>query len=154
MEEKITYLVRAENDYLFLKDNYDRGVVSEPMCYIAQSICERYLKYVIDTFSTGDASIVMKSHTLRNLRDFIKRHFSDFVCDWKKVLLADGYYFSAMYPGDDAIIVDDSDVKNCWCAVMETRKAVLQYLEQRVDSDKCDATKSALVIDALTAFDR
>lgn len=42
--ERITYYTRAENDYQFVKANYEEGRVSEVMCYVMQSICERYLK--------------------------------------------------------------------------------------------------------------
>lgn len=33
----ITYYTRAENDYLFIKDNYLNGKVSDVMCYVMQN---------------------------------------------------------------------------------------------------------------------
>lgn len=79
---KITYYSRAENDYQFIKGNYEDGRVSEVVCYVMQSICERYLKHIIDTCYTGDVGNVMRTHTIRVLRDFIMECVPDFNCDW------------------------------------------------------------------------
>lgn len=35
MESEITYFTVAENDYLFLKDDYERGKVGAILCYIS-----------------------------------------------------------------------------------------------------------------------
>lgn len=125
---KITYYSRAENDYQFIKGNYEEGRVSEVMCYVMQSICERYLKHIIDTCCTEDAGSVMRTHTIRNLRDFIMEFIPDFNCDWSVALKVDGYYFSARYPGDDAILVKADDVQSCWEATNVVRDAVQDYL--------------------------
>lgn len=84
-KERITYFTRAENDYLFIKDDYENGKVGEIMCYVMQN----------DT-----------------------------------ALKADGYYFSARYPGDDAILVDRDDVNACWAATNTVRDAVCRYIHQ------------------------
>lgn len=127
----ITYYTRAENDYQFIKGDYEGGRVGEVMCYVMQSICERYLKYIVDTYCTEDAGSVMRTHTIRILRDFIRENIPDFACNWNTALKADGYYFSARYPGDDAILVDKDDVDACWEAVNAVRDAVQNYMERK-----------------------
>ncbi len=141
----ITYYTRAENDYLFIKDNYLNGKVSDVMCYVMQSICERYLKHIIDVYYKGETGNVMRTHTIRVLRDFICANISDFACNWKIALKADGYYFSARYPGDDAFMVDADDVESCWEATNEVRSAVQEYMRTKVEKtnildeiDPCD----------------
>lgn len=142
---KITYYSRAENDYQFIKGNYEEGRVSEVMCYVMQSICERYLKHVIDTCYTGDTGSVMRTHTIRILRDFIMEYIPDFSCDWSVVLKADGYYFSARYPGDDAIMVNADDVQSCWEATNAVRDAVLAYLAGRKRQNSTEGFSDAVV---------
>ena len=144
---EITYYTRAENDYLFIKDNYNNGKVSEVMCYVMQSICERYLKHIIDVYYTGDTGSVMRTHTIRVLRDFIIANVPGFACDWPTALKADGYYFSARYPGDDAIMVNADDVESCWEATNEVRSAVQSYMQK--DVNKTDILEEIGKIDFL-----
>ena len=132
MEKKLTYFDLAEEDYRFLQYDREAGRVGNLMCSAAQNICERYLKYVIDTYVTDtDTTRVLQTHSLKMLRRFLKNELPDFECDWKKVLQADGYYFSSRYPGEDAFLVEKEDVDECWEAVEETRTAVLEYLKTR-----------------------
>ena len=143
--ERITYYTRAENDYQFVKANYEEGRVSEVMCYVMQSICERYLKHIIDTYYTGEIGSVMRTHTIRVLRDFIIRNVPDFNCDWSVALQADGYYFSARYPGDDAIEVNADDVEYCWKAVNVVRNAVQDYLNNHKNRTSCDGFSDSII---------
>lgn len=132
MGKEVTYYNFAENDYWFLKANVEEKRVSNAMCASAQNTCERYLKEVIldKANQLGDTDI-MKTHSLKKIRKFIEMNLPDFKCDWKAVVLADGYYFSARYPGDDSYFVDESDVETCWNAVQETKRATDRYLEQK-----------------------
>ena len=145
-KERITYFTRAENDYLFIKDDYENGRVGEIMCYVMQNICERYLKHIIDVYFSGDAGSIMRTHTIRNLRDFMREFIPDFVCDWDTALKADGYYCSARYPGDDAILVDRDDVNACWTATNAVRDAVYRYIKQEHMAK--DVLKEVSVFDA------
>lgn len=114
------------------------------MCYVMQSICERYLKHIIDVYFNSDAGSVMRTYTIRNLRDFIQEYIPDFECDWDTALKADGYYL-AQYPGDDAILVDRDDVNACWAATNAVRNAVCRYIH------KGHASKD--VLREISAFD-
>lgn len=105
MEKEINYYSFAEDDYLFLKENVEDGRVSNAMTSIAQSVCERYLKHIIDIFCTEiDCTAVLKTHSLKRIIRFLKDNIEDFRIDVTKVVLADGYYFSTGYPGDESFL--------------------------------------------------
>lgn len=125
-EKKLDYYKFAEHDYIYLKKSYTRGDVGNAMTYIAQSVCERYLKSVIEYTKRTDlcTNDEMKTHSLRKLKKFITKNIPEFSCDWNKVLAADGFYFSARYPGEDAFFADQSDVDECWAAVCEVKQSV------------------------------
>ena len=134
MGKSINYLDLAENDYQFLVVDYESGRVGNILCSSAQNICERYLKHVIDVeCTTVDTTHVLHSHSLKTLRNFIKANVTDFECDWSKVMQADGYYFSARYPGDDAFMVTKEDVDECWDAVKYVRELVSTRYSDNMD---------------------
>lgn len=144
MGEKVTYYSFAENDYWFLKANVEEKRVSNAMCATAQNICEKYLKEIIKDVAnvTGDTDI-MKTHSLKRLKRFIEVHVPEFECNWSIVVPADGYYFSARYPGEDSYFVNEEDVEECWRAVQETKRATDSYLERvnekiRTESETLD----------------
>lgn len=137
MGKKLTYYNFADNDYWFLKANVEEKRVSNAMCANAQSICERYLKEVVQEKATElNDTDIMKTHSLKKLKKFIISNIPEMECDWAKVIQADGYYFSARYPGEDSYFVDESDVSICWDAVQEVKYSVDRFLE------RCELTKS------------
>lgn len=131
MEEPINYYSFAENDYNFLKKNIEENVVGNAMTSIAQNVCERYLKHLIDSYCKDkDCTSILRTHSLKKLLRFLEEELPDFTVDKTKVVLADGYYFSARYPGDEAFFANEDDVNACWTAVEETKRAVDAYLER------------------------
>lgn len=73
------------------------------MCSSAQNICERYLKEVISRKASElNDTDIMKTHSLKKIKKFIEANIPEFECEWRDVILADGYYFSARYPGEDS----------------------------------------------------
>lgn len=132
MGEKITYFTRAENDYQYYNQDIINGRVGDTLCVNAQSICERYLKHIINSFCCDIPKKVMRTHSLRVLRNFIQGNLPDFNVDWKTVMKADGFYFTARYPGDDAIEVTKDDVEESWMAVNEIRTAVIWYCDNHI----------------------
>lgn len=148
----MTYFDMAENDYQFLQFDYENGRVGNVMCYVSQNVCERYLKHLIDIYCDAmNTTHILKTHSLRVLKKFIKSNLRDFCCNWDTVIQADGFYFSARYPGEDSFMVDRDDVNDCWEAVKETRKAVVQYLENHT-VEKIDISKDDGVIKELKSF--
>lgn len=63
-------------------------------------------------------------------------HLPDFKIKKSKVILADGYYFSARYPGDESFFANKEDVEICWAAVQETKQAVDAYLKEHPKTQK------------------
>ena len=135
-KKSLSYYDLAENNYQFLLFDYENGRVGNILCSSAQNICERYLKYLIDTECKDiDASVVLHSHSLKVLRKFIKEHISDFECDWHIVMQADGYYFTTEYPGYDAFLVTKDDIDECWEAVRYTRELIQQRYSLNTDGN-------------------
>lgn len=130
MEKQVNYYSFAENDYLFLKVNIAEKRVSNAMASLAQNICERYLKHIIEQYCTAiDCTDVLKTHSLKKILRFLEEQLPDFKIKKRIVVLADGYYFSARYPGDESFFANQEDIDICWEAVQETKKSVDVYLE-------------------------
>lgn len=133
MEKTINYYTFAENDYTFLKANVEEKRISNAMTSIAQNICERYLKHLIETYCVEvDCTGVLKTHSLKRILRFLEENLTDFQISKEKVILADGYYFSARYPGDESFFANKEDVEICWKAVQETKRAVDTYLKDHL----------------------
>ncbi|MBP3488823.1 MAG: HEPN domain-containing protein [Roseburia sp.] len=136
MEKKqlVTYFDFAENDYTFFKAAYENGFVANSMAAIAQGICEKYLKYLIELDSDcrkPQYESVMKTHNIRKLLKYIKQEVPGFCCDEGSIKKVDGYYFNTRYPGDESITVDKEDLEECMEAVDACRESVLTYLKVR-----------------------
>ena len=137
MEKTINYYTFAENDYLFLKANMEEHRVSNAMTSIAQNVCERYLKYIVEKYCTEvDCTSILKTHSLKKILRFIEEQIPDFKIKKSVVVLADGYYFSARYPGDESFFANEEDVFVCWEAVQETKQAVDRYLQEHIITPK------------------
>ena len=103
MQKEINYYTFADNDYEFLKINMKEGRVFNAMTSIAQNVCEGFLKHLIDCYCTDiDCTAALKTHSLKRMIRFLNDNLTDFEIDKTKVILADGYYFSARCPGDES----------------------------------------------------
>lgn len=60
----------------------------------------------------------------------MENYVADFKADADIIIKADGYYFTARYPGVDAYNVDKRDVEQCWKAVEHTRESVIAYMKK------------------------
>lgn len=131
MEKEINYYTFAEDDYNFLAANMEQHRISNAMASIAQNTCERYLKHLIELYCTEtDCTAILKTHSLKRIIRFLEGGLKDFHINREKVILADGYYFSARYPGDESFFANEEDIKTCWSAVQETKRAVDAYLKE------------------------
>lgn len=133
----------AENDYKYFMACVKNGMVANMMGAIAQGICEKYIKHIIQEYynpKTSDEQknmdFVMKTHSLNRLIKFIKNEmgiqFSVQTRNSMKII--DGFYFSARYPGEDSVELDADDIEECSEAVNACRSEVL-YIEKKL-SDK------------------
>lgn len=120
----------AENDYLFIKAAYKEGGVWNSMCSIAQKVCERFLKHLIEQYYVPDTKekvdetgSVMRAHNLNKIERFIKEN-TDIVIDpdtHKAIRDVNGFYYETSYPGDESYFVTKEDI-DIAVAAMETCK--------------------------------
>lgn len=132
MGKEVNYYTFAEEDYMFLKANMEESRIGNAMTSIAQNVCERYLKHMISTYCIEtDCTAVLKTHSLRKILRFLEEYLPDFKINKNKVILSDGYYFSARYPGEESFFANEEDVKVCWDAVLEVKSSVDHYEERQ-----------------------
>ena len=68
----------AYNDYEFVKKTHENNYVFNSMCSIAQKVCVRFLKHIIDQYYVPEneqeaayVNDVMSTHSLRKLERFL-----------------------------------------------------------------------------------
>lgn len=136
------YFEIAESEYKYLEKDYTENRVSNIFAYLAQGVCEKYLKGIIVYTNNEDiCNGEMRTHSLRKLCQFIMKHIPDFIFDYRTILLADGFYFSARYPGDDSVIVEKEEFEQCWEAVTEVRNSVNAFMKNQ---KQCNNKTNAL----------
>lgn len=133
-----TYFDFAENDYQFFVESCERNAVANIMGAIAQNICEKYMKHLIDTYEVPanegeeeEKTKILKSHNFRQLLGYIRENLGvEFSYDTaKKMRDINGYYISARYPGD--IVVNEltkSAIDKCLDTVQNCRKETLELM--------------------------
>lgn len=81
----------------------------------------------------AEKSKLLRTHSLGKLLNSIERMgihaFSD--DERGKILLADGYCFTARYPGDDSFFVSQRDIDSCMTAVDMCRDVTLAIMKER-----------------------
>ena len=135
---KNNYLYYADDDYLFFMDNYNEGHVYNGMASLAQNICEKYFKHLIDTYfepKTEEEFAAQKgnlrTHNLKSLLKFIKGYMHieiepDLAA---KIYAIDGFYFSMRYPGDDSDYATKDDIEDCARAVTACREFTYKMID-------------------------
>ena len=135
-----TYYDFAKNDYDYLLRSYESGWVMNGMCANAQNVCEKFLKHLIDAYSdpkdTLDESKLeraLRTHSLKVLQKYLKNEMGiEMTPETADIIMkADGYYFSARYPGDDSYFVDADDVKQAVEAAKECKTFVDNIIQAR-----------------------
>ena len=122
----------AHNDYLYLRDvDTTRPTAYNNFCALTQKTCERFLKHLIDRYvqaldivAAKEKEDVLKTHSLRKLYNYIMQHLPAFAIDKKVLYMADSYYFSVQYPGDNAYFATKEDVEACEQALTACKEAV------------------------------
>ena len=132
------YLDFAENDYQFLIASYERGAVANVMGAIAQNVCEKYMKHLIDEYNVPTnkeeeekkreiLSIHKLNHLFNYIRDNLDVGFSPAAKEKMRVI--NGFYFTARYPGDGCVELAGDDIEDCIEAVKVCRKETLELIE-------------------------
>ena len=133
---KENYYDFAENDYEMLLVLIKNGQVKNAMCSLSQSICEKYLKHIINTYieqTSENFQAYNSAIRIRNLSiicKFIKQYLPDFDFSTDKICQANEYYYSFRYPGTNSSFVSEEDVNNCWEAVQYTKNIVDEFINK------------------------
>lgn len=147
----------ANMDYQYLHEDFKQGKFGNLFCVGAQSVCERFIKHVIDLAQPQVNTIdIMQVHSLKILARFCQEHIPEFICDWNTVLLADGYYRNACYPVPDAIITNQTDTINCNLA-METIHSAVEgfikvHIQRLLNGRQSDTLEGANTTEKLNTF--
>lgn len=129
MGRNLTYYGLAMDDFRYMEAVTKEGLVHNHICNAAKSCIEKLLKHVIEPYATEmEDTAIMRTHDLAALKSFATCHLHGFRCDWGKVMLANGFFFSPSQPGDEVFFVWKQDVDDCREAAYEARKAVEAYM--------------------------
>ncbi len=141
------YFDFAEVDYIFFTESCKAGRRDNALASLGQNICERYLKHIVDTLDTDPVSVeehneILHTHTLRKILTYVSGVMNIEIpaerC--RKIMLADGYYFTTRYPGEDSYIATPADVEIVYDAVTESRNLAVE-LCPRKEQEKDNATR-------------
>lgn len=126
-----TYFDFAENDYNYLQASIRSGIIANHMGAMAQEICEKYMKHIIDKYCNepldktvpenvfnAEKKDVLRAHNLNKLLNFIKDNSKFQYPDETEnaMMQINGYYFSTRYPGEDSFTLKEQDVKRAYVA--------------------------------------
>lgn len=132
-----TYYDFAENTYHFLINAYNQGLVANAMGAMAQEICEKYLKHLIEEYIIPQNSQdnflkteILRTHNLSKLSKYISSHLPEVKLNRQALNLVNGLYFTTRYPGDESIVVDKEDIGDYIDAVKECKRTVDMYMEE------------------------
>lgn len=138
-----SYYDFAENDYRYLIQSYEAGMVANAMGALAQGICEKYLKYLINEYvipatsnENQEKADVLRTHNLNKLHKYISRHLPDAQIDKRSLNVVNGLYFTTRYPGEESIMVDKDDLQDYICAVKDCKTDIDRYILLRRQRDE------------------
>lgn len=135
----------AENDYQFFKGAYETGLKGAALAALGQSICERYLKHLIDEYANPENEVessmkqtALRTHNLKKLQRYIQNDMGISIPEDVQDQLdrIDGFYFTTRYPGDDSFVPTERDIDNTWAAVQVARGFTNEVIHQMEQSHK------------------
>lgn len=120
-----SYYDFAENDYNFLKAAYSGNIMANSMGAMAQNVCERYIKHLINEYveitseNRNKVTNVLSTHNLNKLVRFWNDNSPYKISDDTINEMRDinGFYYSTKYPGDDAETLTEADIVDCMEAI-------------------------------------
>lgn len=137
------YFDFAENDYNYFVNSANHGLVANMMAAMAQNICEKYMKHLINEFyepqtlaDEKDLEKILHTHNLNGLIKFLRNNLEvSFSKEAKTQMnVINGFYYNTRYPGDESFEVDKEDIEDCMKAITLCRKEIVEFikiLEQR-----------------------
>jgi HEPN domain-containing protein len=126
----------AENDYQYLLQSFEAGMVANAMGALAQGICEKYLKYIINEYVVPQSSEestekgrILRTHNLNKLYKYLLQYLPEMEISKRTLNAVNGLCFTTLYPGDESIVVDEEDIREYVQAVQECKLAVDKYID-------------------------
>ena len=144
------YLDFAKNDYMFFRTAYDTGNKGGTLTIVGQNICQCYIKHIISEYSEPEnrqemdtKESVLRTHSLNRLMHYCVDYMNLSIPEELEnaLILADSYYFTSRYPGEDSFIPTERDVEKVNTAVELTREYTLQvcrefdFIEQDMEQE-------------------
>ena len=139
MVSQNNYFEFAENDYKFFKETYEADMKRPALAAMGQSICERYLKHIINEYANPENEFehmkkesTLRTHSLHKLIRYIKDDMGIRISDDKKNTMQaiDGFYFTTRYPGEDSFIANETDIDDAWNAVVTARNLTIALIHE------------------------
>ena len=126
MASNLTYLDFAADEALYLTNAYTAGLRYNAMVGQAQRICECYMKYAISRTMFNNNEVMM-SHNLRSLYDYMEKIGIDVREIRTDVMMLNNFYTHTRYPGKDAFLASNEDIKAAVEAVQRIVKFMARY---------------------------
>lgn len=154
--EKNSYLSLAENEYLYMNTDYERGIVIHDFnrtVVTCQQACEKYLKYILQIGFENNKqnSDLLHSHNLRAIYNKITTKYQ-FDVDKKDCKWVGDFYYDARYPGDDFVEVTQNDAIEAMAITEKIRAATLS-LVQEINKEKEEEKENLAKIKQSEEFD-
>ena len=139
-----SYLSFAEDDYSFLSECRKSNMIYNGIAAIAQNCCEKYLKYLVDTYynpdekeGINDKKDILRAHSLRKILNFIEKNMEAEIDGSVRtsILKSDGYYFTSRYPGEDSIEIGKRDLDDCYESI-DTCREFVNNMETEIKKQK------------------
>ncbi|WP_148410964.1 HEPN domain-containing protein [Murimonas intestini] len=133
-----TYYDFADNTYHFLINAYEQDFVANAMGAMAQEVCEKYLKHLIEEYivpkdlqENSQKTEILRTHNLSKLSKYINNYLPEVKLNRQALNLVNGLYFTTRYPGDESIVVEKEDLKEYIEVVKECKRTIDEFIEKQ-----------------------
>lgn len=116
-----TYFDFAEDSFQMFKKIYENNIRGNELGALAQNICERYMKHLLDTFCTpkdadesNELNYALHTHNLSRIIDTLDSFGITYSERAENAILSiNGFYFTR-YPGDDVVEMKEKRYQQCY----------------------------------------
>lgn len=122
----LTYKDFGVDELTYLSRAYNAGLSYNAMVGQAQRSVECLLKHIIESRMFANTAEVMHSHNLRSIYEYIERMGIDLNTIRSDVMMLNNYYTHTRYPGRDAFMASEIDIKDAVSAAQRIGAFILQ----------------------------
>jgi len=114
----MSYYDYAHADLTFLREAADAGIWGIAYGYMSQSICERFLKELVEQYvipqtieESAVKGTILHTHNLRVLVKYLEKQTDILLSRQAKndINTVNGLYFTTRYPGDDSMDIEEDE---------------------------------------------